>query len=110
MLHCPRRDGSTTNIKETPEMKLKDKIAVVTGASRGIGREIALLYAKEGAKVALTARRSEHLAEVVKEIENSGGEAIGIAGDVSNQEDVQRMVGETMEKFGGIDILVNNAG
>ncbi len=91
-------------------MKLKDKIAMVTGGSRGIGREIALLYAKEGAKVAVTARNAEQLSGVVKEIEGSGGEAIGVTGDVSKQEDVQKMVEATMEKFGGIDILVNNAG
>lgn len=91
-------------------MKLKDKIAMVTGGSRGIGREIALLYAKEGAKVAVTARSSDQLSGVVKEIEGCGGEAIAVTGDVSNQDDVQKMVEATMEEFGGIDILVNNAG
>jgi len=91
-------------------MKLKDKIAIITGGGRGIGREIALLYASEGAKVAITARNPEQLSEVVKEIEKSGGEAIGVTGDVSSRKDVQKMVEETTRKFGGIDILVNNAG
>ena len=91
-------------------MKLKDKIALVTGGGRGIGREIAILYANEGAKVAITGRNPEPLSSVVTEIEKSGGEAIATTGDVSRREDVQKMVEETTQKFGGIDILVNNAG
>ena len=91
-------------------MKLKDRIAIITGGGRGIGREIALLYASEGAKVTITARNPQQLSEVVKEIERSGGEAIGVTGDVSSREDVQKMVEETTRRFGGIDILVNNAG
>lgn len=91
-------------------MKLKDKIALVTGGNRGIGRETCLLYVKEGAKVALTARNADQLSVVVEEIRKGGGEAIGLAGDVANPEDVQRIVADTVNEFGGIDILVNNAG
>jgi NAD(P)-dependent dehydrogenase (short-subunit alcohol dehydrogenase family) len=91
-------------------MRLKDKVAIVTGGSRGIGREIALLFAEEGAKVTVTARGSDQLTEVIKEIEGKGGKAIGIPGDVSRQEDVRRIVDQTMRIYGAIDILVNNAG
>ncbi len=91
-------------------MKLKDRVAIITGGSRGIGREIALLFAREGAKVAVTARSSDQLSEVVKDISRSGGEAVGVSADVTREEDVQNMVEQTMSKFGGIDILVNNAG
>jgi NAD(P)-dependent dehydrogenase (short-subunit alcohol dehydrogenase family) len=91
-------------------MKLKDKVALITGGSRGIGREIALLFAREGAKAAVTARHAAQLSEVVKEIEAGGGEAIAIAGDVSKPDDVQKMVEAAVERFGRIDILVNNAG
>ena len=91
-------------------MKLKDRVAIVTGGGRGIGREIALLFAGEGAKVAVTARSSDQLSAVVEEIARSGGKAIGVKSDVSRREDVQEMIEETMEKFGRIDILVNNAG
>lgn len=91
-------------------MKLKDKVALVTGGGRGIGREIAVLFAREGARIAVTARSADQLAEVVGQIERSGGEAIAVTGDVSLQEDVRRMVEETAAKFGRIDILVNNAG
>ncbi len=91
-------------------MKLKDRVAIVTGGGRGIGREIALLFAGEGAKVAVTARSSDQLSAVVEEIARSGGKAIGVKSDVSRREDVQEMIEETMEKLGRIDILVNNAG
>lgn len=91
-------------------MKLKDKVAIVTGGGRGIGKEIALLFAKEGAKLAISARSLDQVAEVAKEIESSGGQALAIAADVSNQNDVQKMVDRTIEKFGKTDILVNNAG
>ena len=91
-------------------MKLKDKVALITGGGRGIGREIALLYAAEGAKVVVSARNREQLDEVVGEIEKNGGEAFGITGDVARYEDAQKMVAETKERFGRLDILVNNAG
>jgi NAD(P)-dependent dehydrogenase (short-subunit alcohol dehydrogenase family) len=91
-------------------MKLKDKVAIVTGSGRGIGREIALLFAREGAKVTVTARSGDQVDETVKQIIKNGGQALGARVDVSQQAEVQQMVAKTMEKFGRIDILVNNAG
>jgi NAD(P)-dependent dehydrogenase (short-subunit alcohol dehydrogenase family) len=91
-------------------MKLKDKVAVVTGGGRGIGREIANLFASEGANISVSARSSDQLDETVNTIKNAGAEAIAITADVSNEEDVHEIVEETMRKFGHIDILVNNAG
>ena len=91
-------------------MKLKDKVAIVTGGGRGIGREIALLFASEGAKVVVSARTIEQVDNVVEQIVADGGEAFGIAMDVSQEKDVQKMVAQTLAKFGKIHILVNNAG
>lgn len=92
-------------------MKLKDKVALITGASRGIGRATALLFAKEGAKVAVNYNRSEKEAvEVVASIKDGGSEAITVKCDVSDESQIKKMVDEVLEKFGRIDILVNNAG
>jgi NAD(P)-dependent dehydrogenase (short-subunit alcohol dehydrogenase family) len=85
-------------------------VALITGGGRGIGREIALLFAGEGAKVAVTARSPDQLSDVVNDIVGEGGDAIGVTCDVSRREDVTKMVEETTQKFGRIDILVNNAG
>jgi len=87
------------------------KSAIVTGASRGIGREIALLLAEEGARVAVNYSGSKDKADdVVKMITESGGEAFAIQADVSDADGVKNMVDTTLEMFGSIDILVNNAG
>ena len=92
-------------------MKLKDKVALISGASRGIGRATALLFAKEGAKVAVNYNRSEKEAvEVVASIKDGGSEAITVKCDVSDESQIKKMVDEVIEKFGRIDILVNNAG
>ena len=91
-------------------MKLQDKIAIVTGGGRGIGRAIALLYAEQGAKVAISARTAGQVTGVVDEIKTAGGEAIGMTCDVSVEDDVKKMVAETVDAFGGVDILLNNAG
>ncbi|MEM5853107.1 MAG: SDR family NAD(P)-dependent oxidoreductase [Candidatus Aenigmatarchaeota archaeon] len=90
-------------------MKLKDKVAIVTGAGQGIGREIALCFAKEGAKVVVTDITGKEV-EVAKEIESLGGEALALKVDVSSREDAEKMAQEVLNKFGRIDILVNNAG
>lgn len=89
---------------------LKDKVAVITGASSGLGADAARAYAKSGAKVALLARRVEKLESVAKEIKELGAEVIAVKCDVSNEESVKEAVGEVLEKFGKIDILLNNAG
>jgi 3-oxoacyl-[acyl-carrier protein] reductase len=92
-------------------MKLEGKVALVTGASRGIGREIALELAREGANVAINYAGSEAKAmEVAQEITTMGREAITIQADVSSAESVESMVKQTIEAFGKLDILVNNAG
>lgn len=91
--------------------KLEGKIALVTGASRGIGREIARAFAQEGANVACNYNRSEEAANsLVAEIEAMGQDAIAIRADVAKSAEVEAMVDATMARFGRIDILVNNAG
>ncbi|SFA41921.1 3-oxoacyl-[acyl-carrier-protein] reductase [Parageobacillus thermantarcticus] len=90
---------------------LQGKVALVTGASRGIGRAIALELARQGAKVAVNYAGSEAKAnEVVEEIKNMGGEAFAIQADVSDAKAVEQMVKAVLERFERIDILVNNAG
>ncbi|MYL48729.1 3-oxoacyl-[acyl-carrier-protein] reductase [Halobacillus litoralis] len=90
---------------------LQDQVALVTGASRGIGKAIALELARQGAKVAVNYAGSEDKAEaVVREIQEQGGVAIKIQANVSNDEDVKRMVKTVVDEFGRLDILVNNAG
>lgn len=91
-------------------MRLKDKIAIVTGASKGIGRAIAVGYAQEGAHVALAARSADLLEEVAAEIRALGQRAIAIPTDVTQEEAVEAMVKATLDEFGRVDILVNNAG
>jgi len=92
-------------------MKLKDKVAIVTGASRGIGRGIAIKLAQEGVNLAIVAVRSkEKLYNVANEIQSVGRQSLPIIADVSKSEEVKRMVEETLKRFGRIDILINNAG
>lgn len=89
----------------------KDKVAIVTGSSRGIGKATALMFAKEGAKVVINYSKSEKEAnEVVNEIKKIGSESIAVKCDVSDEEQVKNMIDKTVDKFGRIDILVNNAG
>ena len=88
---------------------LKDKVAVVTGASQGIGREAALALAEAGAKVAVAARNEEKLAALVKDIAAVGGEAFAVKMDVADAEQVKVGFKQVVEKFGRLDILVNNA-
>ena len=92
-------------------MRLKDKIALVTGSSRGVGRAVALAFAKEGAKVVVNYSSSEKAAmEVADKIKEMGSDAIAVKADVSKKEDVEALIKAGIEKFGRIDILVNNAG
>jgi len=91
-------------------MKLKDKVAIVTGAASGIGREIAFTYAREGAKVAIADLNLAAAEATAAEIRKAGGQAIGVAMDVASEEAVNAGVAKTVAAFGGVDILVSNAG
>lgn len=91
------------------KMKLEDRVAIVTGASRGIGHAVARAYADHGAKVALVSRNLQDLDRVVSE-RTTGQEMLPIQADVGKEEDVSRFVSQVMNHFGKIDILVNNAG
>ncbi len=92
-------------------MRLKEKAAIITGASRGIGKAIAIMYAQEGAKVVVNYNKSENQAfDVVDQIKKNAGQAVAVKGDVSELADVKRLVQMTVEKYGRVDILVNNAG
>ena len=88
---------------------LKDKVAVVTGASQGIGRDTALALAEAGAKVAAAARNEEKLAALVSEIRAAGGEAFAVKMDVADADQVKAGFKQVVDKFGRLDILVNNA-
>lgn len=89
---------------------LEGKVALITGASQGLGKALALAFAKEGAKLAVNARSEDSIRPVAEEVESLGAEVLAIAADVSDTGDVERLVAETAERFGGIDVLVNNAG
>lgn len=89
---------------------LENSVAIITGASSGIGRETAILFAQKKVKVTLAARREDRLEEVAGIIKRLEGEALIIPTDVSDQTQVERMIGKTLERFARIDILVNNAG
>jgi NAD(P)-dependent dehydrogenase (short-subunit alcohol dehydrogenase family) len=87
--------------------RLKNKIAIITGAGTGIGRAIALAFAREGAKIAVVGRRQEHLESVAKA---AGSSSLVLTGDVSKQTDIDRVLAETSAHFGDVNVLVNNAG
>ncbi|HUY33086.1 MAG TPA: SDR family NAD(P)-dependent oxidoreductase [Pirellulales bacterium] len=89
---------------------LQDRVALVTGAGRGIGRAIALAFAREGAKVVVTARTAKELDEVVEEIKSAGGTAIAISADLADRNVPAQVVAQVKQALGPIEILVNNAG
>lgn len=89
---------------------LKGKVAIITGASYGMGQTMAELFAEEGASVVLTARGREKLDEVVEGIRAKGGKAIGVMADVCSTEDTEKVFAEAIKAFGDVDILINNAG
>jgi NADP-dependent 3-hydroxy acid dehydrogenase YdfG len=89
---------------------LEGKVALVTGASSGIGAATALSLAGAGARVALAARRTGRLQELVEKVRHAGGEATAIQADVAQQASAEQMIGATLERFGKLEILVNNAG
>ena len=89
---------------------LQGKVALVTGASQGLGRALALAYTKEGASLVVNSRSDEGIRPVAEEVEGLGAEVLAVAADVSRGEDARRLVDEAVGRFGGIDVLVNNAG
>ena len=91
-------------------MQLKDKVAIITGGGRGIGRAIAIAYAAEGARIVIAARSTEQLDEVATEITEQGAEVLTVPTDLRINADVENLVQKTVDRFGRIDILVNNAG
>lgn len=90
--------------------RLQSKIAIVTGSSSGIGKAIALVFAREGATVVVAARRAGLCQAVAAQITKSGGTAIGLPTDVTDEGQVDRLIAETVQRFGRLDLLVNNAG
>jgi len=97
-------------MEEKKTMRLKDKVALVTGASSGMGLEIARLFAGEGASVVVVARRKDRLTALVDQITASGGKAVAVAGDVTSEEDVRNAVQTAVATYGKLDIVINNAG
>ena len=91
-------------------MRLKDKVAIVTGATAGMGRAAAELFAQEGAKVVLCGRRESLGQEIVGVIKGRGGEATFVTADVAKAEDVKRVVDTAVNSYGRLDVLFNNAG
>ncbi len=90
-------------------MILQDKVAIVTGSTKGIGRGIALRFVQEGARVVINGRNPAEVEALVNQIRADGGQAIGFPGDVTDRVQVERMFDETLQAFGTVDILVNNA-
>lgn len=90
--------------------RLEGKVAIITGGNSGVGAATAKLFANEGAKVVISARRVAPLEEVAAEIKQNGGEVLMVPTDISKPEDVENLIRKTLEAFGGLNILVNNAG
>jgi 3-oxoacyl-[acyl-carrier protein] reductase len=92
------------------ELGLKGKVAIITGATEGIGKATALMLAQEGARVAICSRRAEVVAKTVEELKRAGGDVFGMAADMSKAADIERFIEAAVGHFGRLDILVNNAG
>ena len=89
--------------------RLQDKVAIITGGNSGVGAATALLFAKEGAKVVITARRQPQLEEVAAKIREAGGEVLPVVSDISKKGDADKLVAKAVEAYGKVDVLVNNA-
>jgi len=89
--------------------RLSGKVALITGGSRGIGKAIAAAYAREGARVFICGRNETDIERALAEIRGEGGEIYGLTGDIGKLNDVRRIVGAALERFGSVDVLVNNA-
>jgi NAD(P)-dependent dehydrogenase (short-subunit alcohol dehydrogenase family) len=92
------------------DLELKDKVAIVTGGTQGIGRATALRLAQEGARVVIAARGKERLDAVAAEVRAAGGRVAAVQADVAKTSECERVIAEALRSFGRIDILVNNAG
>jgi NAD(P)-dependent dehydrogenase (short-subunit alcohol dehydrogenase family) len=91
-------------------MLLTEKVAVITGGGRGIGRAMALKFAGEGAAVVVAARTRSEIEAVAEEVRNAGGRAAAVPADVADEKDCEHLIREAASQFGRVDILVNNAG
>ncbi len=91
-------------------MRLKNKVAIITGATSGMGKATAILFAKEGAKVVICGRRSDLGEQIAKGIRNENGNAVFINADVSKEKDVKELIDHSVSKYSKIDVLFNNAG
>lgn len=108
---CSLWIGLTKKTKEAADLKLEGKVALITGGSRGIGKGIALAFAREGAAVAINyASDSKSAEQTVNELKALGVHAVALKGDVSQYENARQIVHETVSRLGELDILVNNAG
>jgi 3-oxoacyl-[acyl-carrier protein] reductase len=110
VLRPDKKDIVEANANRPKKMKLKDKVALITGGGRGIGKAVALAYAHEGAKIAICARTASEIEQTLGEIQALEAEGAGWACDVSLEEPVQELVANVKQKFGRVDVLVNNAG
>lgn len=99
-----------TETKDEDNMRLKNKIVIITGASSGIGEQTAELFAKEGVTVIAVARRADKLKELADRCQAYGGKVYPESGDMSQKEDIERVVKDVIEKYERVDVLVNNAG
>src|SRR5438445_12267726 len=100
-----QRRGTGRTVK-----RLAGKIAIVTGSSSGIGKAIALTFGKEGAALVIAARRKDLCEKTVAQIRKEGGDAMAIQTDVTDEAQVERLITETVKRYGRLDLLVNNAG
>lgn len=89
---------------------MQNKVVIITGGSSGIGKALAEVYAKAGSKVVITGRKAGPLNQVAKNLEAEGAKVLALVADASKEEDAERVVNQTLERFGQIDILINNAG
>lgn len=112
MLYCTAStcEKSSKHGKKSRLMHLRDKVALITGASRGLGRALALRFADEGAHLAICARKENEILEVAEQVKTRGRQVIAMSADIGRKADVEQLVSETIKKFGRIDMLVNNAG
>jgi NAD(P)-dependent dehydrogenase (short-subunit alcohol dehydrogenase family) len=107
---APTKNAELRTSRFTPGAYFRDRVVLITGASSGIGRDLALTFAKMGAKVALIARRKSLLETLADEITAAGGEALPLAADVTRRSDVRDAVDRTLAHFSRIDVLINSAG